>query len=148
MGLASSAFDPNTKLPGWDAHSYGYHSDDGGLFHDCGYKVGEFPSVTGFGPGDTVGCGYNYIARSIFFTLNGTFLGTAFQDVDLSLHKDGCLYPTVGMDSTCEIQFNFGQTPFQFNLVRYLSFTENIDLPTADNTSTSAEYDIKAVSIY
>jgi hypothetical protein len=32
------------KMPGWDLHSYGYHSDDGGAFHNAGsmlYKYGE-----------------------------------------------------------------------------------------------------------
>jgi hypothetical protein len=32
------------KMPGWDLHSYGYHSDDGGAFHNAGsmlYKYGK-----------------------------------------------------------------------------------------------------------
>ena len=33
IGLATNKFDNETKFPGWDYDSYGYHGDDGALFH-------------------------------------------------------------------------------------------------------------------
>lgn len=36
VGLSDSRFPLKGKMPGWDAASYGYHSDDGGAFHDAG----------------------------------------------------------------------------------------------------------------
>lgn len=36
VGLSAATFPLKGKMPGWDALSYGYHSDDGGAFHDAG----------------------------------------------------------------------------------------------------------------
>ena len=36
IGLATNEFRSQEKLPGWDYSSYGYHGDDGGLFHGNG----------------------------------------------------------------------------------------------------------------
>jgi hypothetical protein len=36
------------RLPGWEAHSYGYHGDDGHAFHGSG-------TGRAFGPGFTTG---------------------------------------------------------------------------------------------
>jgi hypothetical protein len=36
------------RLPGWEAHSYGYHGDDGHAFHGSG-------TGRSFGPGFTTG---------------------------------------------------------------------------------------------
>lgn len=45
-----------------------------------------------FGTGDTIGCGVTFHPhRSIFFTLNGEYLGMAFERVE-----EGSLYPTIG----------------------------------------------------
>lgn len=57
VGLASAGFTVDGKMPGWDAQSYGWHGDDGRLYHDSplgGALVG------GFGPGDVIGCGIVY----------------------------------------------------------------------------------------
>jgi hypothetical protein len=45
-------------MPGWDANSFGYHSDDGGIFRNNGDMVREFGPK--WGEGDTVGCGIYY----------------------------------------------------------------------------------------
>lgn len=114
VGLATRYFSKDRLLPGWDMESYGYHGDDGAIYHGRGRQLGAFGST--FGLDDTVGCGINYVDRSIFFTLNGKLLGEAFKNVSTEL----ALFPTVGIDSRCSLQFNFGLTPFVFDLKNYM----------------------------
>lgn len=120
VGLATKAFELK-KLPGWDNDSYGYHGDDGAIFHGRGRQLATYgPS---FGAGDTVGCGIDYESRSIFFTLNGKYHGTAFGGIDLA---DGqVLYPTVGIDAAVNVTFNFGREKFKFDLLGYIARREN-----------------------
>ncbi|GAB5356788.1 hypothetical protein AAMO2058_000319000 [Amorphochlora amoebiformis] len=112
IGLARRSFLLTGKQPGWDSFSYGYHGDDGNIFHGSGMGE-EFGSA--FGPGDVVGCGIDYTNRSIFFTKNGAFLGVAFEDV-----LPGHYYPVVGVDTRCPFRVNFGiNRPFEFMLLIY-----------------------------
>jgi hypothetical protein len=112
IGLSTLSFNPRSKMPGWDEHSFGYHGDDGGIFHGHGDMLRRYgPS---FGPGDTVGCGLEYSTRKIFFVKNGIFLGWAFEKIDKEMVERG-LYPTVGVDTECPIHVNFGQVPFKFD---------------------------------
>lgn len=115
IGLSTQAFAPQEKLPGWDSKSYGYHGDDGGMFHGEGVSPRYGPC---FGPGDVVGCGIEYSTRRIFFTKNGEFLGHKFDKVRKDVMEDG-LYPTVGVDTECPIFTNFGEHPFKFDLGRF-----------------------------
>lgn len=117
IGLSTSRFRPAAKMPGWDVHSYGYHSDDGGIFHGAGDM--ERVYGTTYGVGDTVGCGIDYShgdGGAIFFTLNGKFLGYAWTDVSAIAMGDD-LYPTVGVDTNCPLDINFGTRPFAFDLL-------------------------------
>ena len=57
---------------GWEKSSYGYHADDGCVFSSSGTGQ-QFGPV--FTTGDIVGCGFNLVERSIFFTKNGIKLG-------------------------------------------------------------------------
>ena len=76
IGLGTSSFPLRGRQPGWDQCSYGYHSDDGRLFHGSGLRSKPFgPRYT---VGDVVGCGLCIGTRQIFYTLNGRFLGVAF----------------------------------------------------------------------
>ena len=113
IGLSTSQFRAHSKMPGWDYDSYGYHGDDGGVFHGKGEMIRQYGPK--FGPGDNVGCGLDYASRRIFFCKNGEFLGYAFDWVDESLVETG-LYPTVGLDSQCPIFVNYGSKPFRFDL--------------------------------
>ena len=45
--------------PGWVASSFGWHGDDGHVFHGYGYGEGSF-RLPRFGAGDTVGCGMHF----------------------------------------------------------------------------------------
>ena len=127
IGLSTRRFSPADKMPGWDAESFGYHGDDGGIYHGQGEMLRRYgPS---YGPGDTVGCGLEYGSRRVFFVKNGVFLGYAFGeggrrgDEDVAIRGalsgemiDCGLYPTVGVDTECPISVNFGERPFMFDL--------------------------------
>ncbi|KAF9186926.1 hypothetical protein BGZ51_001236 [Haplosporangium sp. Z 767] len=100
------------RLPGWELNSWGYHGDDGNIFGGCGNGRPFGPVFT---TGDTIGCGINFRDMSLFYTLNGDYLGVAFRDLR------GSLYPTVGMRTTGEIvEANFGQQEFMFDIESYV----------------------------
>ena len=116
VGLSTLAFNPSNKMPGWDINSYGYHGDDGGIFHGHGDMIRRYgPS---FGVGDTVGCGLDYALRRIFFVKNGVFLGYAFDQLSEDAMERG-LYPTVGVDTVCPLFINFGEKAFSFDLNKF-----------------------------
>lgn len=117
IGLSTEQFSSRLSeiMPGWDAYSYGYHGDDGAIFHGRGDRYAEYGPT--FGPGDVVGCGVLYDRNAIFFTLNGTYLGCAFWGVE------GVLYPTVGIDAKGKIDFNFGEKEFLFPIETF-AFSE------------------------
>jgi len=112
IGLARAEFPLTGKQPGWDSCSYGYHGDDGNIFHSSGMGIHYGQP---FGPGDVVGCGLDYLTRSIFFTKNGAVLGTAFERI-----PPGSYYPVVGVDTRAPFTINFGLTkPFVFKHIVY-----------------------------
>ena len=123
IGLSSSFFNTRYKMPGWDIESYGYHGDDGGLFHGQGDMLRRYgPS---YGPGDTIGCGLEYSTRMIFFVKNGEFLGYAFDKTTVSKDiVERGLYPTIGVDTQCPIYVNYGETPFKFDLKEFAAGLE------------------------
>ena len=77
IGVGPSDYALN-RHPGWDMHSVGYHSDDGGLFHSFDYY-----SRRNFGPtcavGDVMGCGVvfeDFAGHAmVWFTKNGRVVG-------------------------------------------------------------------------
>ena len=78
-----------------EQNSYGLRAD--GLLFKKGVKSSDSNgskfitdkkvAFTGFKEGDVIGCGLNLLKKTIFFTMNGTFLGEAFKDVDLGLKE-------------------------------------------------------------
>jgi SPRY domain len=115
VGLSRSEFSlTDGGPPGWDEYSFGFHGDDGGLFHDNGGRVLRrqyYPNAP-FQPGDTIGCGIDYEYGTIFYTVNGLFTGHAFDLTDQQLAY--AWYPTVGIDTNHPVRFNFGQTAFRY----------------------------------
>ena len=143
VGVATSAFHYQSRMPGWDRESYGYHGDDGGIFHSAGEMLKRFGPK--FGPGDTVGCGIDYISKGIFYTLNGEFLGYAWENIsDERLQRD--LFPVVGIDTNSPIHVNFGSIPFQFDLSRFIKKHDNIisTVYSLDGLSGMGSTDVKA----
>ena len=75
--------------------SYGLRAD--GLIFKKGVKSSDSNgskfitskkvAFSGFKEGDVIGCGLDLLKKTIFFTMNGTFLGEAFKDVDLGLKE-------------------------------------------------------------
>jgi hypothetical protein len=114
IGVATEDFALHGSMPGWDTCSYGYHGDDGGVYHEVGKPLRTVGPV--FGAGDTVGCGVDYVQRAIFFTHNGKFLEYAF-DMSMKELQRQDFYPVVGMDTNCPVVCNFGcDKPFLFDL--------------------------------
>ena len=108
----------STKQPlGETKNAYGLKAD-GKIFR--GLKEGKPYSHYGFSLNDTVGCGLVLGKREVFFTLNGKYLGPAFQDVNLGdVKKNNCkLFGAICLQSQGEeIISNFGgQQPFLFDL--------------------------------
>jgi len=114
VGLSTQSFNAFGFMPGWDIESYGFHGDDGGFFHSKG-RMDPKPGPT-YGVGDIVGCGVNYENNGIFFTLNGKFLGYAWEKI-----KDDDLFPTIGVDTNCPLSLNFGSRPFCFDLTSFIA---------------------------
>jgi hypothetical protein len=80
--IAPNKFDlEGARMIGWDAGSYGYHSDDGCLFGENKIEGTHWPK---WSEGDVIGCGIDYARGFIFYTHNGNLLGDAFN-----LHSSG-----------------------------------------------------------
>jgi len=84
---------------GDQGYSYGLRAD-GMLFKRGTKESGARFNITnkrgttafeGYSEGDVIGCGLLLESRSIFFTLNGTYLGVAFKEVNLGLQDQGGL---------------------------------------------------------
>ncbi|KAI6161984.1 hypothetical protein EDD17DRAFT_611081 [Pisolithus thermaeus] len=99
-----------SRLPGWEKNSWGYHGDSGTI---CSGERNGTTFGTTFGVGDIIGCGIDFCQNRVFYTKNGTLLGTVFDNVG----KDGDIYPAVGLCHTGEsIRANFGQEPFKYDI--------------------------------
>lgn len=56
---------------GWGSDTWGYHGDDGIIYHQN--KAVLYSEK--YTSGDTIGCGLNFETGKVFFTKNGTPLG-------------------------------------------------------------------------
>ncbi|KAI6192653.1 hypothetical protein M3Y96_01249700 [Aphelenchoides besseyi] len=135
IGLSEKNVDIN-RLPGWESGSYGYHGDDGNFFAGSG-KGGTYGP--NFSTGDTIGCGINFMNRSIFFTRNGENLGVAAYNISIENSR----YPTVGMRTPgAIIDTNFGQKPFAYKIEVDMKETETQTLKHIRNVVLPPEKSI------
>ncbi|KAI9020203.1 concanavalin A-like lectin/glucanase domain-containing protein [Phycomyces nitens] len=104
IGLATKPY-PVFRMPGWNNHSIGYHSDDGRKFCDDASGGQDYGPQWGFG--ETVGCRYDPDHGSVSFTLNGNPLGTAFRLLEQRFY-----YPSFGSDKPSRFFVNFGSQSF------------------------------------
>ena len=98
IGLAGENYDL-LHFPGWDEESIGFHTDDGGLFHESGT-----PTIKDFSDkpkeGDTIGCGVIYSAElelgkvKVFFTCNGRKIGSP---VPVSRPRKGTFFALIAI---------------------------------------------------
>ncbi|KAJ4454948.1 hypothetical protein PAPYR_10185 [Paratrimastix pyriformis] len=109
IGLADSDYPTEEEEIGWRRTSIGFHSDNGGIYHcepdDCIYG---YPT---YGQGDVVGCGLVPATCQVYFTLNGTLLGSPCRDVE----PKGFFFPAVSFDGPIVLQANFGTKPFLYD---------------------------------
>ena len=87
---------PQNQLGVGDLASYGLRAD--GLLFKKGVKSSDSngsrfitakkQAFSGFREGDVIGCGLDLLKKTVFFTMNGSFLGEAFKEVDLGLKQD------------------------------------------------------------
>ena len=98
---------------GWIKGSFGYHSDDGGIFIESENDLAQRKEK--WGPGDTIGAGikYNQNTFEVFFTKNGKFLGFINKKL-IGKNKKYLLTPAISVDSSYGIEVNFGQKEFKF----------------------------------
>ena len=115
IGFGTERFPLRGQQPGWTKDSLGYHSDDGQFYMGSGMNEGRRPFGPCFGDGDTVGCGVCIRSRSVFFTLNGEFLGVA-----CTWRRNRPLFPVIGVGSYAIGTLSFGQhTPFLFDVLEW-----------------------------
>eukprot|EP01119_Soliformovum_irregulare_P002830 TRINITY_DN1308_c1_g1_i2.p1 TRINITY_DN1308_c1_g1~~TRINITY_DN1308_c1_g1_i2.p1 ORF type:complete len:2755 (-),score=1130.06 TRINITY_DN1308_c1_g1_i2:303-7640(-) len=80
-----------------------------GIPDPCPPTYEKYGSI--FYAGDTVGCGWNRDEDTVYFTLNGKFLGIAFLGVE------GSFFPMISVRSPeMSATVNFGQDPFVFDV--------------------------------
>jgi len=128
VGLSTRGFPESSRMPGWDSFSYGYHGDDGGIFHARGDMIRVYGPT--YNVGDTIGCGVNYQNGGIFYTLNGNFLGYAWVNEKGIQAAKTDLFPTVGIDSADPIACNFGnERPFMFNFPGFVANNGDMPIP-------------------
>lgn len=143
IGFAQRAFSLE-RLPGWEANSWAFHSDDGRAF--IGSQNGQQYHKP-FGENDVIGCGVDFYKNQVFFTKNGQDLHVAFRDV---LPSAEAIFPCVGVKkhSTVQISTNFGQQEFLFDIRSRMEKAENEIRRQILTTDTSALHPDQTVTAF
>ena len=113
IGIAGESHDLN-GMPGWWGSSYGFHGDDGKIFHGSNSGASN-KFLQKYGIYDRIGLGYDLDNKCIFFTKNGNFLGICFYDV-----PNEEFYAVVGcMSHGARFSFYFEKGNFLFDVDQY-----------------------------
>ena len=105
---------PNWRFPGWNRGSVGLHLDDMRKFFEDPEGGRDYtPLLQQISPGDTIGCGYDFSASSIFYTYNGLRLPDAFGGVYVPRTQYD-VYAAIGVEGACEFEVNFGGDVFRW----------------------------------
>ncbi|CAM6038727.1 unnamed protein product [Sphagnum compactum] len=85
------------QMPGLELNTYGYHSDDGKLYHNSGKTTHNDKMTqlernfdTTFTKGNVVGAGINYLERNVYFVKEKKIVGS------IPYNLENTLYPTIG----------------------------------------------------
>lgn len=106
------------------AGQWSYSSDDGTVVPRSGAPR-SYSST--YGRDDVIGCGISFRTSTIFFTKNGIGLGDALRDVP----TEWKLYPGAMIVGIGTIEFNFGETPFLYDIENYIAMEKAAVLDTA-----------------
>ncbi|KAF9783538.1 hypothetical protein BJ322DRAFT_1071619 [Thelephora terrestris] len=107
---------PEWRFPGWNRLSVGLHLDDFRKFFEDPEGGREYEShglLNKISSGDSIGFGYEFASRSVFFTYNGARLPTAFSGVYVPREKYD-VYAAIGVEGQNEFEVNFGTDVFRW----------------------------------
>ena len=91
---------------------------------------------------NTVGCGYNPLSGEIYFTFNGSLLGTLYTtevEFDIVAEKRYSLFPSIGANGKCKIRVNFGEEEFIYRDI----YNEKVEVKVVENEGIKNEEIIK-----
>jgi hypothetical protein len=92
------------QIPGWELNTYGYHNDDGAIYHSSNQMKqlgGNFDTT--FTKGDVVGARIKYLDRNVYFVKGKKIVGKILYNLK------NTLYPTIGFwgkNVTVDVNFN------------------------------------------
>ena len=107
---------PEWRFPGWNRLSVGLHLDDFRKFFEDSEGGREYEShglLNKISSGDSIGFGYEFASRSVFFTYNGVRLPTAFSGVYVPRERYD-VYAAIGVEGRNEFEVNFGTDVFRW----------------------------------
>ena len=112
----TTAFEYNEGV-GDDSSSYAYDGYRNVLWHGKKKAYGKI-----WDKGDVIGCCIDMDKHEMSFYLNGEFLGTASDDVDVG--ENNAYFPACSLSKKEKCVFNFGQTPFMYAYQGYEPFDQ------------------------
>ena len=125
-----------SKQVGWASNTFGYHSDDGGIYDGT---ANPFIKKERWGPGDIVGAGINYLDKDrieIFFTKNGKLIFKIVKDWNF------ILIPLIGLDTSYPVYTNLGAYQFLYDPLKDNQVFHNNIISTKNLAMTKGYDDI------